>query len=82
MTAANGSASWRDLPEMGPMGELVYFRPKPDTGRKVNADGASAEILFFTGVRIVRVEDAEPPKLRRRRSTRSDAPRKRRNRTS
>jgi hypothetical protein len=48
------------------------------------AAGAVAEILFFTGVRIVRTEDVEaPPKAGRRRSgQRSDTPRKRRDRLS
>jgi hypothetical protein len=36
------------------MGELVSFRLKADVSRPPLAVGASAEILFFTGVRIVR----------------------------
>lgn len=36
------------------MGELVPFRQKVGASRPIVAAGASAEILFFTGVRIVR----------------------------
>ncbi len=66
------------------MGELVMFRPKVDQSRPMAAVGVSAEILFFTGVRIVRVEAAEmPPKAGcRRPGARSDGLRKRRDRTT
>ena len=43
------------------MGDLVSFRLKADVSRPLMAAGASAEILFFTGVRIVRLESAETP---------------------
>jgi hypothetical protein len=66
------------------MGELVVFKSKLDESRPIVAVGASAEILFFTGVRIVRVEATEvPPKDRPRRpGSRSDGLRKRRERSS
>ncbi len=66
------------------MGELVLFRSRADEPRRSGTEGAGAEILFFTGVRIVRIEETEaPPKTRRRRAApRSDPPRKRRDRTS
>ncbi len=43
------------------MGDLVNFKPKADASRPLMAAGASAEILFFTGVRIVRIESADMP---------------------
>ncbi len=66
------------------MGELVLFRPRTNEIRRSAAAGVSAEILFFTGVRIVRMEETEaPPKARRRRAPpRREPPRKRRDRTS
>ncbi|MBV8568017.1 MAG: hypothetical protein JO366_18610 [Methylobacteriaceae bacterium] len=41
------------------MGDLLAFRLNPDKARRrvVHADGASAEILFFTGVRYERHSD-------------------------
>ncbi|MGO9133230.1 MAG: hypothetical protein ACLP8A_04160 [Methylovirgula sp.] len=65
------------------MGELVVFKPKKVAPRQPMAEGAGAEILFFTGVRIVRCEAIEEPvKQRRRRATaRTEAPRKRRERS-
>ncbi len=53
------------------MGELVAFRPRGCSSRSllacsVGAIGESAEILFFTGVRVGRFEDySEPPKSKR-----------------
>jgi hypothetical protein len=62
------------------MGELVLFRPRAAPRRRAGAEASSAEILFFTGVRIMRV--VEPPKTRgRRRPPRGDALNKRRDRT-
>ncbi|HEY1735586.1 MAG TPA: hypothetical protein VGG12_02975 [Methylovirgula sp.] len=43
------------------MGDLVEFKPNVHASRPVMAAGATAEILFFTGVRIVRLEGAETP---------------------
>lgn len=65
------------------MGELVLFRPRAAPRRRAGAETSSAEILFFTGVRITRVEPVvEPPKTRgRRRPPRGDALNKRRDRT-
>ena len=62
------------------MGELVVFRPRTDTIRC--AGEAAAEILFFTGVRIVRGKDAEEASkaLGRRPGPPSNPPRKRRSR--
>jgi hypothetical protein len=52
------------------MGELVLFRPRDGACRRLEAEACGAEILFFTGVRIVRLEDVpEPPKIRRRRNS-------------
>lgn len=61
------------------MGELVVFRPRVNAARKQLPAGNLADILFFTGVRIVR-EPVEPrPKHRRRRTGEgTEAPRKRR----
>lgn len=41
------------------MGELVDFRPRTDAVRCADASRASADILFFTGVRIIRIEALE-----------------------
>lgn len=64
------------------MGEVVLFRPKPAVGRPVEAIGGSAEILFFMGVRIVRIETEDAParQSRRRSQQNGDPPRKRRER--
>jgi hypothetical protein len=59
------------------MGELVSFKPKADVSRPMMAAGASAEILFFTGVRIVR-ESADMPQG----GPQEPSPRKRRRRAS
>ena len=66
------------------MGELVMFRPKVIQSRPTAAGGLSAEILFFTGVQIVRVEAVEitPKPGRRRSGVRSDSLRKRRDRAT
>ena len=62
------------------MGELVVFRPRTDTIRCTGEAGA--EILFFTGVRFMRIEDAEEASKGgpRRPGPRSNPPRKRRSR--
>ena len=57
------------------MGELVAFRAQPRAARGLQSHvapsedlGEGAEILFFTGVRFVRMEDyAEQVKTSRRR---------------
>ncbi|QXX73500.1 hypothetical protein MHY1_00296 [Methylovirgula sp. HY1] len=66
------------------MGELMDFRPRTNVVRRIGAGEASAEILFFTGVRIMRVEESDPVSKgkRRRAAPRSDPPRKRRSRKS
>lgn len=61
------------------MGELVAFKPRAESSRSTVTTGMSAEILFFTGVRIVRFETAgEMPKGDPQRPT----PGKRRRRAS
>lgn len=64
------------------MGELVPFRPKAKPSRPPES-GDGAEILFFTGVQIVRMEDPAPaPKASPKRTpAQSEKPRKRRGRT-
>lgn len=52
------------------MGELVAFKPRElaprDRESRPDPGSASAEILFFTGVRVGRFEDySEPPKSKR-----------------
>ena len=66
------------------MGELVNFRPRTDIARRIGVGDAGAEILFFTGVRIIRVEEADAVSKggRQRDVPRGDPPRKRRNRKS
>lgn len=45
------------------MGELVLFRQRAEPRRRIPMDASGAEILFFTGVRVVYAEpDSEPPK--------------------
>jgi hypothetical protein len=64
------------------MGELVEFKPRVSEARK-QVQAGHCEILFFTGVRIVREPIETPPKQRRRRvAEATDAPRKRRERQS
>lgn len=42
------------------MAEILVFRAKPRSERKAGSHRAeSAEILFFTGVRYMRIEDAD-----------------------
>lgn len=38
------------------MGELVVFKPRAEPSRSAVTTGMTAEILFFTGVRVVRFE--------------------------
>lgn len=65
------------------MGELVEFRPRVNEARKRLPAGNCADILFFTGVRIVRKPLETPPKHRRRRTADgTEVPRKRRERQS
>ncbi|HEY5226622.1 MAG TPA: hypothetical protein VIJ06_07515 [Methylovirgula sp.] len=65
------------------MGDLVLFRPSAEPRHRADAVTSSAEILFFTGVRIVHAEPAsEPPETPGRRGPpRGETPRKRRNRS-
>jgi hypothetical protein len=65
------------------MGELVLFRPRAEPRHRANTATSGAEILFFTGVRIVHAEPAsEPPKTPGRRGPpRGETPRKRRDRS-
>ena len=50
------------------MGELVLFRQRAEPRRRIPMDASGAEILFFTGVRVVYAEpDLEPPNKRSRR---------------
>lgn len=64
------------------MGELVAFRSVYKTKRGTLNPGEAAEILFFTGVRFVRVEDdAALSKTRRRRTEQQRQARQRRERT-
>jgi len=59
------------------MGELVVFKPRAESSRSTETTGMSAEILFFTGVRVVRFKttgempQGDPqqptPRFRRRR---------------
>jgi hypothetical protein len=61
------------------MGELVVFKPKAESSHSAVTTGMSAEILFFTGVRIVRLETAgETPQGDPRRPTPSLRKRRRR----
>ncbi len=64
------------------MGVLVSF-PRPTTPARAMVDGHSAAILFFTGVRYVRMDDAAmracrvaavPPIKKRRRAAQAKAP--------
>ncbi len=67
------------------MGELVNFRPRTDIiRRRVGVGELGAEILFFTGVRIIRVEEADAVSKGDRRPAvpRGESARKRRNRKS
>jgi len=50
------------------MGELVLFRQRAEPRRRIQMEASGAEILFFTGVRVVYGEpEAEPAKTRSRR---------------
>lgn len=62
------------------MGELVVFRPQKANEIRRQADaGASAEILFFMGVRILRIEKPEePPKPKGRRRPQPSEPSRKR----
>jgi hypothetical protein len=65
------------------MGELVEFRPRVNEAHKHMPAGNCADILFFTGVRIVREAVEVSLKQRRRRAAEgTEAPRKRRERQS
>jgi hypothetical protein len=59
------------------MAEIIPFHPKPRAARAVGAQ--QAHILFFTGVRYVRMSDedfARAAKARRATSAKTAAPRK------
>jgi hypothetical protein len=64
------------------MGELVLFRQRAEPRRRAQAETCGADILFFTGVRVVYDEPIpEPPKKRGPRETaRGDTVRKPRDR--
>ena len=59
------------------MGDLIVM-PRPKTLARTSAAGESAAILFFTGVRYLRLDDAvavSPSKIgRRRRAARAKKP--------
>jgi hypothetical protein len=55
------------------MGELVLFRQRAEPRRRIPIDASGAEILFFTGVRVVYGDpESEPPKTRSRRAAAGD----------
>ncbi|HMN73600.1 MAG TPA: hypothetical protein PKA55_17195 [Rhodoblastus sp.] len=53
------------------MAEILVFRAQPRSGRRTGPHGADgAEILFFTGVRYMRMEDADTTETTTRKTPR------------
>lgn len=53
------------------MAEILVFRARPRSEHEIGAGGGeSAKILFFTGVRYMRMEEHDAPQMTARKSPR------------